>query len=99
MGILNPNLKIEKPKEFNVSNTMLSEYSFYAMMLRQKQEELQMWLWKQGDVESRIKEQCGLKDTEEYSWQVDWGRIFSTGKIAAVKLLKPKIVPAKEEKK
>jgi hypothetical protein len=80
MGIMDK-FKVEKPKEFQLTSEELSEYSFYAMQIRAREMELRSWSDRLTEMRARIKQRCGIKDTEKEAMLVDWDNVFSTSKI------------------
>lgn len=80
---------VQKPKEFSVSGILLSELSFVDQQKRAALEVHGFWGYRVEETQNRIKESLGLKPLDE--WAVDFGRIYSTGKVFALKVGKPKV--------
>ncbi len=85
--------KDPKPKEFSVSGILLSELSFVDQQKRAAMEVYGFWGYRVEETQNRIKESLGLKPLEE--WTVDFNRIYSTGKVFATKVEKPKVAEDK----
>ncbi len=78
----NPNKHKDKgrAREFTINDVELSEMSFVAQNIQSKQEELLFWQERLKEAQRQVELRCGLTSEKEV---VEWGRVFSTGKIFA----------------
>lgn len=89
-------LKVPKDqKQFDLTNEEFEELVFFAKERKIREMEMQFWAIQLTHIRQRIMERCGLKADE---WNVDWENVYDTGKVFAIKLPKPKVIPANESK-